>query len=352
MNHTIISHREAFCAPMGKRIRIEKGSIMLGKKTVLFCLFSIAITLNAQNPIVPAGVYIYSLVTTGKIVTRKMLLVDGRKSRVSVASSSGRTNLTEKSDFKKAASSGLYTLEVTGENITTYTQQDLEITGSMTVDVTIARTVTDIDGNVYQTVKIGDQWWMAENLKVTHYCNGDPISNVTDGIEWMNLKTGAFCNYLNNASLATRFGLLYNWYAVNDSRLLAPADWHVPTDEEWIELEMHLGMSPQVVNHMGHRGTDEGGKLKETGTQLWMSPNAGATNESGFTALPVGYRDAFAWGLFDWMYYIAYYWSSTEYYNPYFPDVALSRSVVYDRSEIYRMDDHMQNGYSVRCVRN
>ncbi|MCK4448089.1 MAG: fibrobacter succinogenes major paralogous domain-containing protein, partial [Candidatus Marinimicrobia bacterium] len=130
-------------------------------------------------------------------------------------------------------------------------------------------TVTDIDGNTYQTVKIGDQWWMAENLKVTHYRNGDPIPNVTDNTDWSNLTTGAYCNYDNNASYVTTYGRLYNWYTVNDSRYIAPSGWHVPTDEELKELEMYLGMSQSQADYTGYRGTDEGGKLKETGTTHW-----------------------------------------------------------------------------------
>ncbi|MEJ2629601.1 MAG: fibrobacter succinogenes major paralogous domain-containing protein, partial [bacterium] len=104
-------------------------------------------------------------------------------------------------------------------------------------------TVTDIDGNTYQTVKIGDQWWMAENLKVTHYRNNDEIPNVTYWGDWHDLSTGAYCDYNNNEGNVSTCGHLYNWYAVNDSRNIAPEGWHVPTDEEWKELEMYLGMS-------------------------------------------------------------------------------------------------------------
>lgn len=93
--------------------------------------------------------------------------------------------------------------------------------------------VTDIDGNTYKTVKIGNQWWIAENLKVTHYRNGDAIPEVTDNEQWKNLNSGAYCAYDNNESNAAVYGYLYNWYAMNDSRNIAPEGWYVPSDEEW-----------------------------------------------------------------------------------------------------------------------
>lgn len=133
-------------------------------------------------------------------------------------------------------------------------------------------TVTDIDGNVYKTVTIGNQAWMAENLKVMRYRNGDAIPNVTGGTDWSNLSTGAYCSYDNDDNNIDTYGLLYNWYAVDDSRNLAPEGWHVPTDEEWKELEMYLGMSQSEADDTGYRGTDEGGKLKEVGTTHWQSP--------------------------------------------------------------------------------
>lgn len=138
-------------------------------------------------------------------------------------------------------------------------------------------TVTDYDGNVYQTVLIGDQCWMMENLKVTHYRNGDPIPHVTDGVTWGNLTSGAYCNYNNDEGNVATYGRLYNWYAVDDSRNIAPAGWHVPSDAEWQTLVDYLGGDAVA-----------GGKMKEAGTTHWASPNTGATNESGFTALPGG----------------------------------------------------------------
>ena len=206
-------------------------------------------------------------------------------------------------------------------------------------------TVTDIDGNTYKTVKIGNQWWMAENLKVTHYRNGDPIPNVTSDSEWGILKTGAYCAYNNNESTTDTYGYLYNWFSINDSRKIAPEGWHVPTDAEWKELEMYLGMNQSEADNTGWRGTDEGGKLKETGTTHWNSPNTGATNESGFTALPGGYRYSLG---SNQMNYGAYFWSVTEYNN----NNAWRRLVIYSSSNIYRNYANKTEGFSVRCIKD
>jgi len=207
-------------------------------------------------------------------------------------------------------------------------------------------TVTDIDGNTYQTIKIGDQWWMAENLKVTHYRNSESIPNVTDNTEWTNLSTGAYCNYDNNTSNVTTYGRLYNWYAVDDSRDIAPAGWHVPTDEEWKQLEMYLGMSQEDADKTAWRGTDEGGKLKETGTEHWLDPNTGATNVSGFSALPGGYRSHY--GTFLLIGQGADYWSATQGSS----QDAWFRSLDYSNSDIRREDISKPYGFSVRCVRD
>jgi uncharacterized protein (TIGR02145 family) len=144
-----------------------------------------------------------------------------------------------------------------------------------------AQTVTDYDGNVYDTIIIGTQTWLKENLKTTHYNNGVQIPNVTDNTAWASLLTGARC-YYNNDSVSNDsvYGPLYNWYAVNDANNLCPAGWHVPTNNEWIAAEAYLGGSGIA-----------GGKMKEAGTSHWTSPNTGATNITDFTGLPGGMRD-------------------------------------------------------------
>ncbi|HCN24393.1 MAG TPA: hypothetical protein DIS65_03375, partial [Candidatus Marinimicrobia bacterium] len=144
-------------------------------------------------------------------------------------------------------------------------------------------TVTDIDGNIYEIVQIGDQLWMAENLKVTHYNDGTEIPTGYSDNDWAGLSTGAYAVYGDNESNADTYGYLYNWYAVDDDRGVCPASWHVPTDGEYTALSDYLG------------GTSvAGGKLKECTegscpeSEYWYSPNTGATNESGFTGLPGG----------------------------------------------------------------
>ena len=192
--------------------------------------------------------------------------------------------------------------------------------------------VTDIDGNVYKTVKIGNQWWMAENLKVTKYKDGSAIPNVTKGTLWNGLTTGAYCNYDNKESNVATYGRLYNWYAINTGNL-CPTGWHVPTDAEWTTLTDYLG------------GTSvAGGKLKETGTTHWNSPNTGATNETGFTALPGG--SSANYGTFYLIGYFGNWWCATEYGTSY----AWYRDVSYNGSSVYRNFSGKQDGFSVRCL--
>lgn len=203
--------------------------------------------------------------------------------------------------------------------------------------------VTDIDGNVYKIVKIGSQWWMAENLKVTRYRNGESIPNITDNGEWSNLSTGAYCAYNNDNSNIEKYGLLYNWYAVVDSSNIAPEGWHVPTDADWKELEMYLGMSQSETDAIQWRGSDEGSKLKAKSG--WYSSGNG-TNESGFTALPGGYRDSN--GAFSSIVQYGYWWSSTGYTATY----AWSRRLYCYNSAIGRGTIYKRSGLSVRLVRD
>jgi uncharacterized protein (TIGR02145 family) len=139
-------------------------------------------------------------------------------------------------------------------------------------------TMTDQDGNTYKTIQIGTQTWMAENLRTTKYVNGDSISIITDEDIWGFLDIGVCCNYNNTSNVDTiaTHGRFYNWYAVNDSRRIAPIGWHVPTNADWSVLTNYLG------------GDTAAGSLKEAGTIHWLAPNKGGTNFSGFTALPGG----------------------------------------------------------------
>ena len=195
--------------------------------------------------------------------------------------------------------------------------------------------VTDIDGNVYETVIIGEQEWTVTNLKVRHYRNGDPIPTGLSDSQWSSTTAGAYAVYDNNESNADTYGYLYNWYAVDDSRNIAPEGWHVPTDAEWTILTDYLGGSSVA-----------GGKMKETGTEHWNSPNTGATNESGFTALPGGCR-YYGGGYYD-MGNFCYFWSSTDYNS----GSAWSRYLYYNYSGVSRDGNDKQYGFSVRVVRD
>lgn len=210
-------------------------------------------------------------------------------------------------------------------------------------------TVTDVDGNVYQTKTIGSQVWMKENLKVTHYRNGDPVPNVLEHGAWAALSTGAYCNYGNDTAVAAVYGRLYNWFAIDDSRKIAPAGWHVATNEDWKQLEISIGISAATADSLGSHGTVEAGKLKETDTTHWRSPNTGATNESGFTALPGGGRDATV--DFLALYECSFFWSSEEYDGVPLGR-ALFRTMWYDESYISCDPYDKESGFSVRCVRD
>jgi uncharacterized protein (TIGR02145 family) len=191
--------------------------------------------------------------------------------------------------------------------------------------------VTDIDGNRYVTVKIGDQWWMAENLKVTHYRNGDAIPKAK--VQKVRAKwdtMGVYCSYNNDPASASTYGHLYNWYAVNDSRGLAPKGWHVPTDAEWQKLIDHLG-------------GNAGGKMKKT--TLWMSSSPLDTNESGFSALPGGFQQSH--GSFNGIELCAKFFTSTESSGH-----VVTRVLMYRRGGVSREKGDRQGGYSVRCVRD
>ena len=224
-------------------------------------------------------------------------------------------------------------------------------------DFPSAGTVKDADGNKYNTVKIGNQVWMVENLKTTKYNDGTPIPNVTDNLEWANLTTGAYCNYDNLESNAATYGRLYNWYAVNTGKL-APAGWHVPTDDDWTILENYL-----IANGYNYDGTKDVDKIAKSlcaKTNWELSDEAGTpgavpenNNSSGFTALPGGLR--YGAGGFVGIGKYGHWWSSTEYLE----NTAYGRSLDYNYEGLlrgsnlnYSYSDFKENGFSVRLVRD
>ena len=141
--------------------------------------------------------------------------------------------------------------------------------------------VTDVEGNVYKTVRLGTQVWMAENLRVTKFQNGSPIPNIEDSASWANSASAGYCWFLNDSTkYKSSYGPIYNGYCVTDSRNISPNGWHIPSNNEWITL----------INYV--QAADYGcGPIKEAGTLHWLSSNIIATNSTGFTALPIAYRD-------------------------------------------------------------
>lgn len=222
-------------------------------------------------------------------------------------------------------------------------------------------TVSDFDGNNYKTILIGNQNWMAENLKVSHYADGTPIPFVSDDVEWSNLGTSgrAYCWYDNSSEFNDVLGALYSWpgvmngaSGVSDSsgmiQGVCPDGWHVPSDDEWKALEMELGMSQEVADKYEWRGSYEGGYLKEMGFSHWDNPNTSADNSSGFTALPGGFRSNT--GIFYGIRQYATFWTasikaegSTESWY---------RALNFQKSHVYRYTVPGNRGASVRCVQD
>lgn len=195
-----------------------------------------------------------------------------------------------------------------------------------------------INETTYPSVTICAQLWMDKNLDVTTYRNGDPIPYVTDQTVWTALTTGAWCYYNNDPSTNATYGKLYNWYALNDPRGLAPAGWHVATDAEWNTLSTCLGGE-----------TVAGGKMKVTGTSTWASPNSNATNSSGFAALPGGIRIHGTSNFFVDLTYFSHFWSATEVNST----QAISRFIINSSGDITPYSGFLKSfGLSVRCLRD
>ena len=218
-----------------------------------------------------------------------------------------------------------------------------------------AQTVTDIDGNVYNTVKIGTQVWMVENLKVTHYRNGVSIPNITNNLKWNTIETSAYCIYDNDSKNAAIYGLLYNWYAVADKNNICPKGWHIPSDTEWNILEKYLDNTVDT-NVLGGVGIDIANKLKETGTTHWKNPNNEATNSSGFSALPGGITSDVTYnGLsYNFIGGVGFWWSSSKS-NEEKDDNGASgwmRSLRTNDSTITRGRHYLYAGLSIRCIKD
>jgi uncharacterized protein (TIGR02145 family) len=235
---------------------------------------------------------------------------------------------------------GSYILRIIAPNYTTL-EERIEIKRDETTQISIALLegglcgdfITDADGNKYKSIQIGEQCWMAENLNTTRYRDGTLIANVTNDSQWGGLASGGRSYYRNNQMLGSVYGSLYNWYAVIESKSICPVGWHVPSDVEWTELTNFLGRNA-------------GGKMKNRGTQNWRSPNTGATNVSGFSALPGGSRNST--GAFFNSSSNGIFWSSTENSS----GGAWSWGLSYNSENINRTSSEKRSGFSVRCVRD
>ena len=204
--------------------------------------------------------------------------------------------------------------------------------------------MTDVEGNSYSTVKIGNQWWMAENLKVKKFRNGLPVLQSETNNMW-NENQSSMCNYNNSPSA----GILYNFYVITDSNNIAPAGWHIPSDQEWKELEQTLGMTAADAEKLNWRGAKEGEKLKKEGFQYWRNyTGVWASNESGFSAISDGCR------MFSGEFsnpngpgFMGFWWTSSSN-----GEEAWYRHLDYKNANVFRFYGPKKYGFSVRCVKD
>jgi len=204
------------------------------------------------------------------------------------------------------------------------------------------------NGYTYASIVLGNgQEWMSENLRTTTYANGDPIPNVTDNTQWLNLTTGAWSHYNNDSQYENPYGKLYNWLTVADPRNVCPTGWHVPTDTEYNTLIGYLDPSFDPLVYDGSQSASAGDMMKSTGTQYWQNPNTSATNESGFSGLPGGNRNGI--GEFSGIGESGTWWSSAAFANT---NNAWNRGMHYNNGDVTRYYDDKQIGFSVRCLKD
>ena len=208
--------------------------------------------------------------------------------------------------------------------------------------VVFSTKVVDIEGNMYGTVCIGNQVWMTENLKVLKYNDGSAIPNVTDNDDWKLLTTGAYCWYDNNMNYKNTIGALYNWYAAGTGKI-CPTGWHVPTNEDFNNLELFLGMNPESIDLWDWRGTDQGTQLKNT---IGWKAGENGTNSSGFCAIPGGYRYG-ADGGFNALEKLTYYWCSERN-----DELAWYRRLDGPETGIFKGSTYKRGGKYIRCIKD
>ena len=211
--------------------------------------------------------------------------------------------------------------------------------------------ITDIDGNTYEIVTIGDQVWMAENLTTSRYNDNSPIPYVSGASDWGLLTTGAYSNYGNDPNIANINGKLYNWFAVEDYRGICPVGWHVPNDTDFMQLEIVLGMHDEdALNTNWRGGEDDIGSMLASNSNLWdngLLEMSESFDESGIKVIPAGVR----WdtGVFNGQLNSAYFWTSSLYNsNPY----AWYRHLSYNNTAVMRTDTFAKAGMSIRCIKD
>ncbi len=304
---------------------------------------------------VGAGVFLYRITlgaTTIFLKTASMRSGDGEL----FATVSNAPSTTSSIHMKQAAVTKMIydILTVTKEGYIDYREM-IEESVTDSVDIALfqsAGTLTDADGNTYQTIKIGEQIWTAENFRTTSFNDGTPISHDTANASWYGTRTGKYCFYNNttDADSMKLFGALYNWYAVSEA-MIAPRGWHVPTERDWNDLESFL-----MANGYGWDGATTEGKITKAlaaKTTWYPSYNEGApgndllkNNASGFSALPGGLR--FSDGTFIGMTDVGYWWAADQYEN----STAYARYIMHNAVSIGRGSKDMVFGYSLRLLKN
>ncbi|MFN8209104.1 MAG: FISUMP domain-containing protein [Bacteroidales bacterium] len=237
--------------------------------------------------------------------------------------------------------------ELTGEYSLKWKVSNGKDTASEMINLKLVGITDSRDGQKYKVVKIGEQIWMAENLRAVDFQNGDPIPDGTGIGDYSGQASPLYrFVYSDNESNAPIYGRLYTYYAITDYRRVCPVEWHVPSETEWKKLMMELGMSSADVELIDYRQNTVAGQLKETGTVHWDSPNEGATNSSGFTALPAGYKRRL--GEFNYIHQHGFFWSSTSNDT----DNAWYFSLAFDKAGIGRSFNLKNYGFSVRCIKD
>ena len=243
------------------------------------------------------------------------------------------TSTTKEPEDILYAAAGTYDVTLT---ITTEKKEDFIVVEELAGGCGATSTVSDIDGNVYSVVTIGTQCWLGENLKVTHFRDGSPIPEITDDETWKLLNTPSMASYNNDNNNDATYGKLYNWFAIGDSRGICPEGYHVPHNNEFTVLTKYL--DPE--------GDYASGRLKEAGTEHWLTPNTGANNSSGFTGLPGGMR--FREGQYDFLGQNGLFWSTREDddFEAYF------LTLTYNSAVAHQTVMFKQAGFSCRCVKD